>query len=292
MQYQCRLHNVPIFLSASIPTAQRRNEYEVNNVNKADFLRVEDAATRIEEAIICLARAIFSEGGTLVFGGHPSISPLVARILDHYYIPSPAEVTNREHGAPEENVDWKNPSLIIYQSRAWEEFLIAETKHLSRHPQVEIRWTDAVEDERVDLSIIDRPQVPRSMQHMRECMIVDTDPSAMVAIGGMQGVLDEAKIFHEHFPAKPIFALPTTGGAARVLAKRDQNSSVVSDIDQRAAKLIQEFWRQQIDDEINWEQLYPSATSYIPYAFVTQQIISRIIDDYKPEPTMQYPTMK
>ena len=291
MQYQCRLHNIPIFLSASIPTAQRRNEYEVNHVNKIDFLRVEDAATRIEEAIICLARAIFSEGGTLVFGGHPSISPLVARILDHYYLPSPAEEISDDRRDLDDDTNWKNPSLIIYQSRVWEKFLVPETEYLSKHPQVEIKWTEAIGDERADPSITDRPQAPLSMHHMRERMIADIDPAAMVVIGGMQGVLDEAGIFHEQYPTKSIFTLPSTGGAARVLAELDQNPPIVSDSDQRAAELIQEFWRQRTDDEINWEQLYPSATSYIPYAFVTQQIISRVIDDYKPEPIMQYRTM-
>jgi hypothetical protein len=48
-------------------------------------------------------------------------------------------------------------------------------------------------------------------------MISDPSITAMVAIGGMEGVLDEARLF-ENAKRGPIFVLATTGGASALLA--------------------------------------------------------------------------
>src|SRR5262249_59078396 len=53
-----------IFLSASVPIREGW---------------AEDAQpAEIEEAIVSIARAVFARNGRLLFGGHPSVSPLVA----------------------------------------------------------------------------------------------------------------------------------------------------------------------------------------------------------------------
>ena len=56
-----------VFLSASIPV-------------RPGFRRVSGAAVEIEEAVVSFARAVLKEEGTVVFGAHPSISPLVASV--------------------------------------------------------------------------------------------------------------------------------------------------------------------------------------------------------------------
>jgi hypothetical protein len=85
-----------VFLSASVPAAERSEAYR----------RVPDAPLRIDEAVVSLARAVFSHNGRLVFGGHPAISPLVAMVAAEYH---------DRPSAP--------PRIIIYQYRAFEGFL-------------------------------------------------------------------------------------------------------------------------------------------------------------------------
>jgi len=263
-----RLHGVSIFLSASVPTPERREEYE----------RIPEAPLRIEEAVVCIARAIFMEGGTLVFGGHPSISPLVARVVDHYYLPAPAEKTHRGGDRESHDVQWKNPSLVIYQSRVWEKHWAETTERLARHPLVRIEWTKGVDGESVDPAVKDRPQAPRSMKKMREEMVENTSPIAMIAIGGMKGVLDEAQIFADLRPRKPIFALATTGGAAAMLSRREEYRDRVQVTDIDAEDLVRKFWKQQEGDQapdrIGEED---RRKFYVPYAFVAQRIVAQIV---------------
>src|SRR6266404_9006769 len=179
-----RLHGSSVFLSASVPTPERRDEYE----------RIPEAPLRIEEAVVCVARAVFIEGGTLVFGAHPSISPLIARVVDHYHLPAPAEKTDRKSERENLDLEWKNPSLVMYQSRVWSDLWAENSQRLTQHPLTSLRWVDAVEGESVDRKVKDRPQASKSMERMRIAMIKETAPVAMIAIGGMKGVLDEAEL--------------------------------------------------------------------------------------------------
>src|SRR5580698_2066592 len=90
-----RLKNVVVFLSGSVP-------------NRPGFDKVEEAPFLIEQAVVSLARAVFAEGGRLVFGAHPSISPLVASVASEY----------RLAGSPDEI-----RPVIVYQSEAFTEVL-------------------------------------------------------------------------------------------------------------------------------------------------------------------------
>jgi hypothetical protein len=279
---QSRLHGRSVFLSASVPTVERRDEYE----------RIEEAPLRIDEAVVCVARAIFIEGGTLVFGAHPSISPLVARVVENYFMPAPAEEIEKRPERDEAEVSWKNPSVVIYQSRVWEPLWAEATQQLTRHPLVHVEWTQADPTETVDPKIKDRSQAPKSMDRMRKTMIGDTAPVAMIAIGGMKGVLDEAALFHELRPRLPIFALGTTGGAAAILA-RSKNYRNVRAIDLEAADLVRSFWEEQDqlvekserpDEKFERRADIPKhplepRQFYVPYAMVAQQIVAQIVEN-------------
>jgi hypothetical protein len=72
-----RLRGKSILLSASIPAPERTDQYR--SVPLGSF--------EIDQAVISLARAVFSEGGQLVLGGHPSISPLIAMVAGEYREP-------------------------------------------------------------------------------------------------------------------------------------------------------------------------------------------------------------
>src|SRR5262245_27767619 len=254
---QRSLHGFSIFLSASIPTPERRDEYE----------RIPEAPLRIEEAVLCIARAVFMEGGTLVFGAHPSISPLVARVIDSYYVPGE---TSAKHS--------KNPSLVIYQSEVWRKDWAEATKILTRHPRVRVEWTKAQAGESVDLAIKNRPQAPKSMASMRTTMIKETRPIAMVAIGGMKGVLDEAEIFAKLRRRKPIFTLATTGGAAALLSKNPKYRDIVEVADAQAQNLVREFWSTQSKAGGGKSSRKGSTDFYVPYAFIAQQIIAKTLE--------------
>src|SRR5438105_6673752 len=87
-----------------------------------------------------------------------------------------------------------------------------------------------------------------SLRQMREAMIKETSPVAMVAIGGMKGVLDEANLFAELMPNRPIFTYVTTGGAAALLPQRLANSDQVVVVDSEAESLVRTFWQAQKGD--------------------------------------------
>jgi hypothetical protein len=264
-----RLHGKAVFLSASVPSPERREEYA----------RIPEAPLRIEEAVICIARAVFVEGGTLVLGAHPSISPLVARVVDNYYLPAPAEDTGIPTESKQEQVRWRNPSVVIYQTEAWRPFWAAATEQLARHPLVTLRWIEAAAEEKVDPDIRDRVQAPESLRQMREAMIKGTSPVAMVAIGGMKGVIDEAKLFAELLPDRPIFTYVTTGGAAALLPQRLENSNQVVVVDNEAESLVRRFWQTQKADNDNDRPTREAERDfYVPYALVAQQVVARIFE--------------
>jgi hypothetical protein len=270
---KARLQGVAVFLSASVPVPERAKEYR----------RIPEAPLRIEEAVVSIARAIFIEGGTLVFGGHPSISPLVARVADHYYLPAPAEELEHKD-LRESQLEWRNPSVVIYQSRAWEPLWAEATKRLTGHPLVRVQWVEGEPGEKVDSKIKDRPQALASLRRMREAMIKETSPEAMIAVGGMRGVLDEAALFAELRPGVPIFVLATTGGAAALLAEDSSLSKVVRTVDAEAGALVREFWKHQESEQaerLSKSESFAEEESrefYIPYAFVAQQIADVIAE--------------
>jgi hypothetical protein len=197
-----RLRGRRLFLSASVPSPER-----------PQFYGGADAHRQIEDAVISLSRAVFAEGGTLVFGGHPAISPLVAMVAGEYLAPLGAEAAGRRErpAAP----------IEIYQSRAFEGFLPDETLMMFRLGYANLHWIDAVDGERFDPKAPrDQPPCPRSMEEMRRRMIGEMEPAAMVAIGGMQGIFDELRIFRELRRDASVYALATTGGAAALLIGR------------------------------------------------------------------------
>lgn len=251
-----RLQGVTVFLSASIPTPARSSQ----------FRRIPEAATQIEGAVISIARAIFMEGGSLVFGGHPSISPLIAQVVGHYFQPAPAERDWRFDGERENEVPWRNPSVVIYQSEIWQDHWAESSQRLAQQPLVSLRWTSASPGERIDPEQKDMPQGSASLELMRRAMINESEPAAMIAIGGMEGVLDEAALFSELRPRKPIFALATTGGAASILADNPGDMKVQV-IDREADELVKAFWREHREEEME-------RPFYTPYAFVAQQVVS------------------
>jgi hypothetical protein len=202
-----------IFLSASVPARQRSEKYQ----------RVPDADIYIDEAVTALARAVLHYEGQLILGGHPAISPLVATVASDYWKPPSA----KESAV----LSQKRPDVIIYQSRAFTGFLPDETLLLFRMGYAEIRWVEAVSGERFNPEIPDSVlQCANSLDEMYRTMIRDTDPLAMVCIGGMEGVEREFELFRIRYPERPIYVFQTTGGACSLIAERYADMVRVPDI--------------------------------------------------------------
>lgn len=272
MPKQSRLNQAAVFLSASVPAKERGQKYQ----------RIENAAVCIEEAVIAVARAVFSAGGNLVFGGHPSISPLVASVLREYQAPEVGPDAKVEHseGQPQ-------PKVTMYQSKVWEPFWAEESKRLAENQLVEFHWTPIVEGESISQSRMDGPQAPKSMTEMRKEMIKRTSPIAMIIIGGMEGTEEEAEVFAEFRPGRPIFALATTGGAANLIERKGTiRNSPVTFADKEDSHVVEDFWKAQENRDPRSSQGYATEGSapalfrerryYVPYSFFAQHIVEVI----------------
>jgi hypothetical protein len=182
-----------IFLSASVPS-NRQPEFLAGGVRPRS----------VEEAVTALAAAVFRHHGQLVFGGHPTISPMVALV---------ALERTRGRAADE-------PPVLIYQSEAYRDVLPSDTWALFRTGVARIVWVEAKDGERFDPERRD-PQCQRSLAAMRERMLRETMPKAMFCIGGMRGIKDEAEFFLRICRGAPLFLLAGTGGAAAMLASAE-----------------------------------------------------------------------
>jgi SLOG cluster3 family len=248
------LRGKTVFLSASVPNEKRADRYN----------RIEDAAFEIEQAVISLARAVFSEGGRLVFGGHPAISPLVAMVVGEYREPRFAESAEERQEVPVE----------IYQSRAFEGYLPDDTLLMYRLGYAAIHWVDAVGDERFDPDApAENVQCRNSLRRMRETMLEASHPDAMVCIGGMEGLEDEVALAIDRGRLFPIYVLERTGGAAALLRARELkrfrmiDTEIVTRIEQMRAELGAVMKREEKQDR----------RALVPYPLVMQTIVEEIV---------------
>jgi hypothetical protein len=257
-----RLLGRAILLSASVPSLERAEIYT----------RIE-AAEAIEEAVVSLARAVFSEGGTLVFGGHPTISPLVALVLREYLTPRVAE-RFREHGEGERH----GPQVEIYQSEAYRERVAVATQRLKQHAGVRVHWIESVGGEVADPDVRDRPQAPESMRRMRLDMLKRNDLVGMVCIGGMEGVEEEAKLLHDHRKELPIYALESTGGAASKLALGRANREWVRVPEHGVRERVESFWHHERERDEHGRKSGNEMAFAFPYAYIAQKIVAELIN--------------
>lgn len=157
-----------IFLSASIPKPGR--EY----YDSADPLLIH-AAVRAFLALVLGRRHI-------VWGGHPSITPMVSAACD---------------GLGVEYAD----AVTLYQSKFFQKDFPAENGRFGNLVLV---------DAEADLA--------KSLKSLRHQMLSRDDIEAGVFIGGMNGITDEHTMFVSMQPNAQVLAVPRPGGAAADLA--------------------------------------------------------------------------
>lgn len=136
----------------------------------------------IQAAVNALAQVVLGRR-KLVWGGHPAITPLLW---------SAAQAVGVEYTV----------AVELFQSKLFEKVLPAENKNFAN-----VTLVDAVDND-----------LEKSLLAMREAMLTSTDFEAAVFIGGMNGIIDEHKLFARLWPAAKCIPIAQTGGATVQLA--------------------------------------------------------------------------
>jgi hypothetical protein len=268
-----------IFLSASVPYCKPWTD--------------DSQSIEIEEAIISVARAVFARKGRLLFGGHPSVSPLVSAVAGEYYPADPARVQR---------------PVVTFQSRLFEESLPDETTELFTMGWSDIEWTERRETRELSLALmrdlmLPKPGVPVAAFERNELAL----PLAMIAIGGMEGIRDEAAVFLRHQatwggPRRRVFSFKSAGGAAARLIvptieklwppPQDERSPAVDpNAIERDFPTLGSAWERGgiVDVETAWQASHPGLefpedARFQPYAAIAQWLLDTQLEPRPEQP--------
>jgi hypothetical protein len=164
---------IKAFLSASVPLPDRDPRF----IETVDVIAIREAV----KAVI----GELTTHGTIVFGGHPAITPMIAVVLRTL-----RQETRRR--------------VILYQSSYFEDRFIKENDEF-----VASTLVPAVTGSR-----------KRSIAKMRKRMIEDTKFDVGIFVGGMDGVIDEYELFTREHPYAKVWPLASTGAAANIIFER------------------------------------------------------------------------
>ena len=173
-----------IFLSASLPSADRHQKYYINT-----------NPLNITNAVVSFTEGILKRNGNLIFGGHPTISPLVLTVVKDFI------------SIPNTKID--SIRVYIYQSELFKDKISKYTNELLDLGIGKIIWTENLNDER-----------DKSLYHMRVRMFKEYFISAGVFIGGMEGIEKEFNLFKKFYPKNPIYLIGSSGGATKILFEK------------------------------------------------------------------------
>ena len=150
----------------------------------------------IRDAVIALTTVVLPHH-RLIWGGHPSITPLI------YYVMERLNLNIQEH-------------ITLYQSRFFEKYFPEDNNKFEN-----IVFTDVVDNER-----------EKSLLYMRHKMLDESEFSAGIFIGGMEGVEEEYDMFIEKHPKALALPIASTGAAAKKIYDErftDKNERLVKD---------------------------------------------------------------
>ena len=174
-----------IFLSASIPLPERDEKY----IGTADIIAIRDA-------VIALTTVVLPHH-KLIWGGHPSITPLM------YYVMERLNLNIQEH-------------VTLYQSRFFEKYFPEDNNKFEN-----VILTDNINDDKA-----------QSLLYMRNKMLDESEFSAGIFIGGMEGVEEEYDMFIKKHPKALALPIASTGAAAKKIYDErftDKNERLVKD---------------------------------------------------------------
>ena len=178
-----------VFLSASFPSGERRARFEPFD------------SGGIADAVTAVVRAVLAAKGRLIFGGHPTITPLVLMVASELDV----------EGA-----------VDVFQSQWFKDEITRETRALEKAGFGAIHWTP------------EQATREKSLETMREEMLGhDRKLVAGVFIGGMDGVREEYELFQRFQPRAPRVSLVGPGGAAAKLPMNEARSVLGSHVESR-----------------------------------------------------------
>lgn len=93
----------------------------------------------------------------------------------------------------------------VYQSRWFKEDITAETLRLEQLGLGVVHWTE------------EGSTVDESLTELRRVMLTEWKFQGAVFVGGMQGVIDEFRMYRELWPNSIALAMSAPGGASRLL---------------------------------------------------------------------------
>lgn len=161
-----------VFLSASFPSGER-------GAAVAPY-RPADIAAAASSAV----EAVLRTGCVLVFGGHPTISPIVLHIAGLL-------------GAGQQ--------VEIWQSEWFRDSITDEVHRLVDHERASM------------VMARNEGSLDASLAVLREAMF-ERPVDAAFFVGGMEGIQAEYDLLLEHHPAAAVFLFDTPGGMAAMLA--------------------------------------------------------------------------
>lgn len=194
-----------IVLSASVPAwrdplvfeSADRQAVELINRNYVSNARPE----RIRAAVVALTRVALARQVRLVFGAHPTISPMILQVA--------------------QDMDARDDSILVFQSNAYRAIIPGSTLQFANWSRGRLILTrEKPEPHRVPTPLKRLNPYPNSLQHMRTMMMEVPGVIGAVFIGGMNGVEDEADLFAQVHPQLHRYAFASTGSAALRLGQR------------------------------------------------------------------------
>jgi SLOG cluster3 family len=158
-----------IFLSASIPLKERDEKY----FNTADIIAIRDSVIALTTVVLPNHR--------LIWGGHPSITPII------YHIMQRLGLNIQEH-------------VTLYQSLFFEKYFPEDNNKFQN-----VILTD------------NKLEKEASLLLMRKRMFTENSFVAGIFIGGMEGIEDEFKLFRELQPQAFVLPIASTGAASQIV---------------------------------------------------------------------------
>ena len=188
---------INLFLSASVPLPSRDAQF----FESADNLAIRNSVKALIST--CVPKA------TIVFGGHPAITPLISVVLSRM----PDLYRNR---------------VKLYVSNFFEPEFVPEISDF-----LNIIRTENINSNRND-----------SLSVMRERMIGETQFDAGIFIGGMEGVLDEYQAFKNAHGNAKLYPISSTGAAAKMLYEQDNHTYSELNTEYTYATLFREILKE------------------------------------------------
>jgi hypothetical protein len=222
-----QLNDKFIFLSVSLPSADRHQNYYLNT-----------NPLNITNAVVSFIESILKRNGKIIFGGHPTISPLVLTVAKKFI-----SILNGE----------KDPVRIyIYQSEMFKDKISKFTNELLDLGIGKIIWTESFNDLR-----------EKSLYDMRVQMLKQHNISAGIFIGGMEGIEEEFDLFKEIYPETPMYLIGSSGGATKILFEKYFK-------DEKEWVFPWDYNIKELKNELYKSKIYPSLAK-----LVMNDIISR-----------------